>query len=360
MKSLFYFLSGVLLLSGILGSCKEEIDLYGDFQETAVVYGLLDKADTVHFIKINRAYITPGNESVADSSYFDQVDATITEVINGTEQRVWTLQDTLVTNKDENGAFFAPEQKLYYFTTPSNAPLNENGTYKLNISLNGGEFEVEGETQIVSGITTTADAQNFRYEFVDDPASYVTRGISVNTGNSHVINTTLQVTIAEIIVGIDTIFTTFDWNLGEAEITTPQKTFSYNGQTFYNLVKENCTTSNPLINQRRMYSIRVISTGGSEDLLNYMTVNKPSSSLAQNKPTYTNLTASNGYRVVGLFSSRYTHTSLKYFLNPDNNSLRLMTSKSIAELCQGPITGLLAFCSQHPQDISLGLSYACP
>jgi hypothetical protein len=359
MKSLFYFLSGVLLLSGILGSCKEEIDLYGDFQETAVVYGLLDKADTVHFIKINRAYITPGNETVADSSYFDQVDATITEVINGTNQRVWTLQDTIVTNKDENGVFFAPDQKVYYFTTPSNAPLNDNGTYKLHISLNGGEFEVDGETEIVSGITTTADAQNFRYEFVDDPASYVTRGISVNTGNSHVINTTLQVTFTEFITGVDTTFTTFDWNLGEAEITSAQKTFSYNGATFYNLIEQN-VTNDPAINQRRLYTIKVIATGGSEDLLNYITVNKPSSSLAQNKPTYTNLTTTSGYRVIGLFSSRYTHTSMKYYLNPDNPNLRLMTSKSVAELCQGPITGLLAFCSQHPQDISLGLSYACP
>lgn len=360
MKGLFYLLSGVLLLGSVLLSCNEEIDLSGDFKETAVIYGLLDKSDTVHFIKINRAYITPGSETIADSSYFDQVDATITEVINGTVQRVWTLQDTILTNKDENGAFFAPEQKVYYFTTPSNAPLDANGTYKLDVSINGGQFEVHGETEIVSGISTTADGQNFRYEFVDDPASYVTNAISVTTGNAHVINTALQVTIAEIILGVDTIFTTFDWNLGEAEITTANKSFSYNGETFYNLVKQNCTTSNPLINQRRLYSIRVISTGGSEELLNYMTVNKPSSSLAQNKPSYTNLSVTNDYRVLGIFSSRYTHTSLKYFLNPDNPNLRLMTSKSIAELCQGPITGLLAFCSQHPQDISLGLSYACP
>jgi hypothetical protein len=360
MKGLFYYLSGILLLGSTLLSCKEEVDLYGDFQETAVVYGLLDKSDTVHFIKINRAYITPGSQTIADSSYFDQVDATVTEVINGSEARVWTLQDTIISNKDINGVFYAPEQKLYYFTTPSNAPLDANGTYKLHISLNGGQFEVDGETEIISGITTSADAQNFRYEFADNPASYVTNGISVNTGNAHIINTKLQVNFIEISMGIDTISTTFDWNLGESEITSATKTFSYNGLTFYNLLKDHCTTSDPTINQRRLYSIRIISTGGSEDLLNYMTVNKPTSSLAQNKPTFTNLSVTDGYRVIGLFSSRYTHTSIKYFVNYANTSLRMMTSKSTAEMCQGPITGLMAFCSQHPQDISLGLSYACP
>ena len=34
---------------------------------------------------------------------------------NGNLIRSWQLRDTILTNKDTNGLFFAPEQKVYYF-----------------------------------------------------------------------------------------------------------------------------------------------------------------------------------------------------------------------------------------------------
>ena len=146
---------GIFFLLILLNSCNDKIDLIGDFQETAVVYGLLDQSDSIHYIRINRAFIGPGNSlefaNIPDSNYFDQVDATITEYVNGNETRAWILNDTLVDNKDTNGIFYAPEQKLYYFTTKKcNADgtqalhstsqadllnsLNENASYKIHIS----------------------------------------------------------------------------------------------------------------------------------------------------------------------------------------------------------------------------------
>ncbi|MFY7944302.1 MAG: hypothetical protein ACOVNZ_06950, partial [Crocinitomicaceae bacterium] len=99
----------------ILTSCSEEINLSGDFKETAVVYGLLDHSDSLHFIKITRAFIGPGNAleiaQIPDSSYFENVELTVSEYIGGVFQRTWLLQDTIVTNKDVDGAFYAPEQK---------------------------------------------------------------------------------------------------------------------------------------------------------------------------------------------------------------------------------------------------------
>jgi hypothetical protein len=96
---------GILFLLGLLGlsSCNEKIDLLGDYQETAVVYGLLDHADSLHYIKITRAFIGPGSAvdlaQISDSSYFNQVNATVTEFIGGVVTRTWILKDTIVTNK---------------------------------------------------------------------------------------------------------------------------------------------------------------------------------------------------------------------------------------------------------------------
>lgn len=361
MKKTILFLFSCFIGALLLSSCNEEVDMIGDFQETAVVFGLLDRSENVHFIKITRAYIGPGNSlelaQIPDSSYFNQVDATITERINGTQTRVWTLQDTIVENKDTQGVFYAPTQKLYYFTTTSSAPLDKNGIYTLDISVNGGEFEVQASTEIVSGISTTADGQNFRFDFVKDPGEFQQKNISVDGGNSYVVNTSLEVFFHEFNTGVDTNLTSFKWTLGEYDVTPgkPQG-FSIPGRTFYELMAAN-VTNDPLINKRQMYSVKIIVTGGAENLYNYMSVNQPSSSLAQNKPTFTNLTATNGHKAVGIFSSRNTYSIEKFFINTSNNTLRMMAQKSVAELCVGAITGNLFFCSQHVGDN--GTAYDC-
>ncbi|MFO0493938.1 MAG: hypothetical protein ACK50Y_00270 [Flavobacteriia bacterium] len=362
MKNLFVYLC-LLFFGGLLfTSCSEEIDMIDGFEETAVIYGLLDKSETIHFIKINRAFIGPGNSleiaQIPDSSYFDQVDATVTEFVNGSQTRQWTLQDTTIENKDTEGVFYAPTQKLYYFSTASSSPLTANATYKLHVSLNNGEFEVDGETELVSGISTSADGQSFRYTFADDPGSYTQKGISVLVGNSHVVNATLRINYEEIESGVDTVARSFDWKLGESEVSpNGSKTFTMNGKSFYDLMKVDCNTSDPTINTRRLKSIKAIITGGAEEFYNYMTVNKPTSTLAQSKPTYTNLKVSAGHRVIGIFSSRLTYSTEKFYINPSNTSLRMLDTKSTIELCTGPVTGNLFFCSQHPADN--GLNYSC-
>ncbi|MFM7666698.1 MAG: hypothetical protein ACKO7D_00755, partial [Bacteroidota bacterium] len=84
------------ILLTVLYSCNEKINYIGEFKETAVVYGLLDHADSLHYIKINRAFIGPGNAldiaQIPDSNYFSQVDATVSEYLDGNLVRTWELR----------------------------------------------------------------------------------------------------------------------------------------------------------------------------------------------------------------------------------------------------------------------------
>lgn len=347
-------------------SCNEDVNLVGDFEETAIVYGLLDQADSVHYVKITRAFIGPGDAiqiaAIPDSNYFDNVEATIKEYIGGTLQRTWTLNDTIVTNKDENGIFYAPEQKLYYFETPPSTPLNPTATYKLHIDVNNGAFEVTAETQLVTGMTCSASSQNFPFRFADNPGDYRSTAVGVTAGNSYQINTKL---IANYVDWVGTAATSksFTWNLGEFEVT-PNSTqnFLANGETFYNLMKSSCSAGSPAVTKRTFSSFDVIVTGGSEELYNYILVNKPSSSLAQTKPTYTNLTATNGHDVIGIFSSRQTlRINKPFYISPAQAYIRALDKKSTQELCQGSIVGPYLFCSNHPGDNVIGSEepYAC-
>jgi hypothetical protein len=377
MKKLIVILSLAIGLS----SCNEKIDLLGDYQETAVVYGLLDHADSLHFIKITRAFIGPGSAvdlaQIPDSSYFNQVDATVTEYVGGVVTREWELRDTLVTNKEINGAFYGPEQKVYYFKTLPTGPneaqqgspsaltssLNKDATYKLSIDIDNGKFTVLGETELVHGLTSPSNSQNFTFKFANNPGSYVSAGVAaVNTfGNAFVVNSSLKVIYNEY-VGLNKTVNSFDWKLGEASILPGEsRTFTAYGETFYTLMK-NDVTVDPAITRRTFEGIEFTITGGHEELYNYMVVNAPSSSLSQSKPSYTNLTVTNGKRVVGIFSSRQTLKFYRpFYTNAAQAYIRAIDKKSTRELCQGPLTGLLLFCSNHPGDNVVGAeeSYAC-
>ena len=374
-------IGSLMLLTVLFSSCSEKIDLIGNFQETAVIYGLLNQADTLHYIKITRAFIGPGDAmqiaQIADSSYFDQVDATISEKLNGITIRTWQLKDTLIQEKNTNGVFYGPIQKVYYFKTlatdanegqvisqiPSETSLNKNAIYTLKVILNNGEFEVNGETLLASGLTTTASTQNFTFKFSDNPGEYVSTSVAASsTGNCFVVNTKLEIQYNEYI-GNNKTLKSFDWNLGEVDVVpNSSRTFVALGETFYDLMISK-VVNDPQITRRTFNGIRITLIGGAEELYNYMVVNKPSSTLAQTKPSYTNLSVTNGKRVIGIFSSRQTITSFKpFFVGAGQAYLRAIDKKSTKELCTGPITGLLLFCSDHPGDNVLNLEepYACP
>jgi hypothetical protein len=252
------YLSVFALLFFGLSACEDDIKLDGDFVETAVVYGLLDQADSIQYIKITRAFIGPGsaldNALIADSSYFEQVEATVSEVVNGQVTRTWQLQDTIVQDKDTNGIFYAPEQKAYYFKTLPTGPLEAiqtstnpllsslkpTATYRFKAIINGGEFEVSGETELVHGMTSPTASQNFTFKFANDPGIYVPSGVAIsNSGNAYIASAHLDVLFNEHRGAVKTE-KSFRWKLGEANVEPySSRTFTAAGKTFFDLIKSN-------------------------------------------------------------------------------------------------------------------------
>lgn len=357
MKKIFFALITIIGLVS-LQSCKDDIEVAGEFQETAVVYGLLNQADTLHYIKVTRAFIGPGNAieiaKIPDSSYFASVTGTVTEVSSG---RIFTLRDTIIPNKDQNGVFYAPNQKVYYFATTTGSPLAENSKFRLNLNINNGLFNVTGETELVTGLTSNLGTQTQPFKFIDNQSNYKSTTLMVNnngTGNhkAYQLNTSIEIVIEEFI-GSTSTQKKFLWNLGDAETSSDAVAFTANGATFYEVIKANCT-NNPAITKRRMYAMNTLITGGSEVLYRYIQSTKPVSGLAQSKPVYTNLEATNGHPVVGIFSARQTVRYDKIFYNDPLQSafLRCIDKLTTERLCTGSITAPYLFCSQHIADAS--------
>jgi hypothetical protein len=136
MKKIIFALIGSILL---LSSCNTDLDVLAPYKDIPSVYGILNQNDSIHFIRISKAFLGRQDASVMaqvpDSSQYpiNALEVRIFEFDDKNNQkRIFTLKDTLITNK-ETGYFYSPNQLVYYFTTVANSRLNQDYSYLLEI-----------------------------------------------------------------------------------------------------------------------------------------------------------------------------------------------------------------------------------
>jgi hypothetical protein len=341
-------------------ACSEEIDLSPDGKETAVVYALLDQTDSIHYVRINRAFYGGTNAleiaQIPDSSYFKQVDAFVYEVANGDTLRSWKLRDTLVSNKDTNGVFFAPQQKLYYFKTEKQSPLLAlNGyTYHLNVSIDKNRFKVNGNTSLIRNAklgNPASEGSSFSFASTNIAQyGYYTTSVNLSPGTASAMNVSLDIYIKEFI-GADFSIKKINWDLGKTYSSTGvANAVGAAGESFYKKIAAYCTDNN--VTKRQLHRIDINVMFCSSEFVEYQNSLIPSSSVAQSKKEYTNLAVSNGMRIKGIFAARNNiivqKTPFKQYA--PSFYYRAIDQSSMKELCQGQHTGTLKFCSDVPSD----------
>lgn len=165
------------LITLFLASCSTDVDLYNDYKEMPVVYGLIDATADTNFIKITKAFCGdnehPINANVIaliyDScNYPGKLDAFIEELASSSGQPFQSTGrrlnlDTLTIHNKKPGLFYSPHQRLYYTTERFNT--NEAGVkyrYRLNVIKPEGDTAT-AETGVVSGnIGVSSRKVNFR------------------------------------------------------------------------------------------------------------------------------------------------------------------------------------------------------
>ena len=177
MRKTFLLITLLLMLGTWFTSCSTDVDLYADYKDIPVVYGLIDaKADT-NYIKITRAFCSDNDHPldanaaalVYDSSnYPGRLNAFIMEMKSTSGQPFlptgrYIPLDTLTIHNKKPGAFYAPNQLLYYtdqqFNTNSEG---EKYRYKLYV-IKPDNDTVTAETGIVGGdISVGSSMVNFQ------------------------------------------------------------------------------------------------------------------------------------------------------------------------------------------------------
>lgn len=153
------------LLALVLCSCSTDVDLYADYKDIPVVYGLLNASSDTNFVRITRAFCGDNDNPInafevaliSDSSnypgkldaFFDELKSVQGQPFQPTGRRFFL--DTLTIHNKKEGLFYAPHQKLYYTTEHFRTNVgNDKYHYKLYV-VKPDYDTVTAETGIVAG-----------------------------------------------------------------------------------------------------------------------------------------------------------------------------------------------------------------
>lgn len=315
MKNPYLNLAIVILLAFV--SCKTDIDVNAPYQDIPVVYGVIDPADSVHYIKVNKAFLgeISALDLAADASNFNYADGEIDVIIeewNGGSM-VGTPHSLIRTVNEipkDPGGFDNSQNVLYKFIESS---INKNNTYKLKVINNTLNKEITAETEIVKTSNITDPVNTIgKFQFWIG---------NLSTGAAH--DKTIKVTTAKDIGRVEAMLV-FNYNeyyttssgltpvskriempLGERKSTTTlgndKLKWKLAGTTFFDNIRNNISSpqSVSFFSHREIWNISLEFNVAGTELSTFMDVNEPSTSVNQGKPNYSNVT--NG---IGIFSSR--------------------------------------------------------
>lgn len=353
-------------------SCETDVDITAPEQDIPVAYAILDPGADTQFVKVNRLLQgASGFDELANDrnlAEYENLDISITKVeaFNTPQQGIQyedveflgPLQPIEVNNKAA-GLFYNPDQTLYY----TDVEIEDDAFYKINITTPEGK-RIEGYTGIIeipqirllgsseslwrqNGMTFIATnqileqlsfrvTQPVRARALQTKIVFVYKDIGLNSsGNPYF--------IAEHELEIQLGQNTYEKSRLNSNDRAGLAEVSFGPRRFYELIENNVPdiSETPEVEQRILDSGRIEITFVSDDIQLYSEVARPSESLLEDKPSFTNW--SDG---VGVIGSRAT-----YVLDIGFNRATLEELKS-AQI--SGITGGKGFCNpREPNDCLL-------
>jgi len=298
----------------LAGGCSTEVDMYADYKDITVVYGVADYTDDTTWIKITKAFSGPGNaltiaQNPDSSNYPYKLNVQLIGSKSGSPDLDPIVLDTLtIHNKDlaqfiidDDGdtvvvnPFYAPNQLMYY-TTES---LLSDYTYQLIVNKN--DSIIKGETPLIGAFSVSKPSRTISFPTNPALSDPLVEWSSVKNGKRYEVSLTFN--YKELAPGSqDTAYKTIDWFLGVAKSKTlnggESLDIAYSGSSFYALLADNLE---PIPNVKRwagMVDIHI--AAGSQVLENFLQINGSSGSLLEEVPTYSNMEGA-----IGIFASRH-------------------------------------------------------
>ncbi len=334
MKNIYLIISCCAVL--ISQSCATDFDLTADWQEITVVYGLLNPADTAHYIKINKAFLSEDQSAVdiaqiADSLYHE---APISVVLE--EYEVDTDQDdgkllnanfiqeiplTKINAADvgvekEEGDFATSPYFLYttnYQLKPdfdTNSGVDSYFNYELKIITHRGN-EVKAETPIIGDFSVQHPNPELSLSWLADTYSMRWKAVPHAT----IYDIDVYINFDEEKVNDNGTITTerinLKWNLvsnlkEKDHIESNNRVvYTFSTDAFYSYMAQRLSDNLDKVEKRYFDDLTFVIHAASEPLqiFNEVTQAQFSVSATQSISTYTNVTGG-----LGLIATRHSKT----------------------------------------------------
>lgn len=359
-----------------LVSCKNDLDVLAPGEEAVSVYGVLNPNEPVQKIRINKVYLTDGDalEVAQDPSQINygpgellvtlqrfmsgSTTPTLTTVGNTSRKEI-VLTETVVTT---SGGNFSQEQRIWQ----TSDKLYTSGEYKLTIKNISSGKEFTAQSVMIDSVKSYNTMP-----FIFVPTSYPVHCGSGNNGyvaetipgtgtqpnayiNYNVLSHTKKINfksvpnaklykvtmrfhyIDTLIDGITGIRNYVDLNFPSLTSTNiagnEEMSVSFGVADFYTLLATEIPKKTVgTIKHRTAHYMEYIVYACSENMNTFLQVNQPSTTIAQDKPNYTNIVGG-----TGIFAST-SKTSLG----------KELKDEFIDELSNNPITSSLSFIKRY-------------
>jgi len=153
------FISVFLLL---FISCSNDIDLTSEWKDVPIVYGLLSRTDSVHYIRIEKAFLDDDKNAleiaqIADSIYYPNAFVQIQKLNSDEDPLIFQRVDAALEGYErEDGIFATTPNYVYKMELPSGEFLEENVEYEFLLDRGDNFPIVKAQSTIISDIDITA------------------------------------------------------------------------------------------------------------------------------------------------------------------------------------------------------------
>lgn len=333
----------ILVVAASLFGCDNELKVAAEWKEIAIIYGALNPSVDKNYVRIQRAYLDVATSALAfsslkDSLYFD----TLVVYVDEFENRVFTRRINL-TKVDGNllgipkdtGLFYSDENILYELDADIKPSMNataweyritvmnpKNGYVATASSKSLGDIQARSPITPTGGSVYISNNQNHVVPVQFQEARFA-RAYRVAM-NIRIEETKLADTSQRVVKELEWVMV----NSGNTQTLEGFREARYNvlSQGFF--AKLNGSLDVDASIKRRLVSYDVVFYGISDDFNTFLSVLRPSNTIVQKKPEFTNV--DNG---LGIFTSR----NITSFEN------RIFNATILPEIQASPLTKDLGF-----------------
>ena len=319
---------GLLVLSALWTSCDNELVVTDEWKDIPVVWGLLNKSDTAHYIRVEKAFLDPNTSAlniaqIPDSLYYENATVTLKRVNTGT---VFTLErvDGDLEGYPRESGIFADSPNYLYKIKANVINLVVGEEYEFSLVRSDNTAPVIARTIILPKPVLRNPSAGSKISF---KRNALTTFMWNEIPDAGIFDLKFRIHYSERTPETNNQFVPkfFDWTV---ESGLAERETKVDGIDFYNRIKSNIVEN---IQATRVFdSLDVIVWTGGVELATFIKITQANYGLTstQDFPRYTNLSEG-----LGIFSSR----------NVSYNTGFSVTDQTLDSLRDGVITRSLNF-----------------